>query len=112
MVIGLSYFLPLIADYVMPETESGKLVKEQRQISAQLTRNGAELNFNKEELSIATRLKDHGIISTEDYTQWSDAINRNNAFINQSNSYLKNSLLDNLEKRKDLADIFKNDKNT
>jgi hypothetical protein len=60
------FFLPKLADLILPDTESGKQIKQMRYYEASLERNWQELNSYKEEHSIVDSFEKNGVISKDE----------------------------------------------
>lgn len=91
-------FLPFLADALLPDSESAKLMREHRLKTSHLFQNQTELDFNKAELGIVEKLKANNFITQEEYTNWKSSIEQNNLLINKNNNEIKSSLVSTLEK--------------
>lgn len=91
-------FLPKLAGWILPETDTNKQIKQMRYEEASLERNSKELDAYKEENSIVDSFEKNGVISKDEGNIWRDQIKRNESLCQNNSKDIKSKILESLDK--------------
>lgn len=91
-------FLPKLADWIIPPTDTEKEVKIMRYNEAALERNFKEGNIYKEEQKIVDVFEKNGIIGNEEASAWRNKLSRNQTMCELENKNITSKILESLDK--------------
>ena len=101
------FFIPLLAEVVLPKSESDVIVSGMRSDEALIQRNSNELAMYKEENEIVDDFEKNKVITNDEAKVWREQIKKNEDLVSKSSAAGKSRIIKALE---ELNEIRKNRK--
>lgn len=91
------FFIPLLADYIVPDTEVTKTIKEQSNLQNKFQLEAEKLEEFKSEAKAVSNFQKSGYINDTEAKDWLELIKKNQGITEQNRSELFKKIKENLD---------------